>query len=268
MDKVTTQQRRSNRNIYFQEQHYTTSTYVAPYINEYKAVTKSSRILEIGCGEGGNLKHFIDLGCKVVGLDISEHKIALAKELCSEFCEDTDNLTLICDNVYNQSKETLGEFDIVMMRDVIEHIPDQKRFLKFLRQFLDPTGIIYFGFPPWQMPFGGHQQGLKNKLSKVPYVHLLPNPLYLTLMKVFKTEDRQIQSMLNTKSTGISIEQFKKYTRSAGWKIVDESPYFINPNYDAKFNLKPRKQSQIAYAIPYLRNYITTCAYFLIELGD
>ena len=268
MDKVTTQQRRSNRNIYFQEQHSTTSTYVAPYINEHKVISKSSKILEIGCGEGGNLKHFVDLGCKVVGLDISEHKISLAEKLCPKFCDNTDNLTLICDDVYNQSKETLGEFDIVMMRDVIEHIPDQKRFLKFLRQFLAPTGIVYFGFPPWQMPFGGHQQGIKNKLSKAPFIHLLPNPLYVGLMRLFGTQNRQINSLLEVKSTGISIERFKKYTRDAGWKIVDECPYFINPNYEAKFNLKPRKQSQIAYSIPYLRNYITTCAYFLIGLED
>ena len=263
-EKVTIQQRRANRDIYYQEQHVTTEKYVAPYINQYHHITPQSRILEIGCGEGGNLKYFIDQGCEVVGIDIAEGKIANAEKLCSKFCDDTSNLTLICEDIYDTDGEKLGRFDVIMMRDVIEHIPDQERFLSYLKTFVKKDGIIFFGFPPWQMPFGGHQQGCQSVLSKVPYFHLLPNPLYKGVLKMFGEPDRRINSLMQTKSTGISIERFKKYSIDAGWKIIDESPYLINPNYEAKFHLSPRKQNSIINNLPYIRKFLTTGAYYII----
>jgi hypothetical protein len=66
-----------------------------------------------------------------------------------------------------------------MLRDVIEHIPDQDRFFKHVRSYLQPDGVIFFGFPPWYMPFGGHQQVCHSKfLSKLPWFHPLPFPLF------------------------------------------------------------------------------------------
>ena len=261
---VTTQQRRNNREIYYKEQHYTTEKYVVPYINSQRKILKKDRVLEIGCGEGGNLKYFVDLGCDVVGLDIGKGKIDLAIELSNRLCDSTENLTLIQKDIYDTTVDELGKFNIIMMRDVIEHIPNQKQFLAFLKQFITDDGIVYFGFPPWQMPFGGHQQGCKSILSKTPYFHILPNPIYKGILKIFGEPERRIASLLQTKSTGISIEQFKSYSKQAGWDILDESPFLFNPNYEAKFNLKPRKQFGLINAIPYFRNYLTTCAYFLI----
>jgi len=41
--------------------------------------------------------------------------------------------------------------------------------------------------------------------------------------------------------------------------------YLINPIYKYKFNLKPRNQFPLLGAIPYIRNYWTTCVYYLIQ---
>jgi len=266
--KTSTDQRRGNREVYFKEQDFTTEKYVAPYINTYHKITPQSRILEIGCGEGGNLKYFIDQGCDVVGVDITAHRIEQAKEYCDKYCDDTSRLKLLCQDIYDTNPDELGRFDVIMMRDVIEHIPDQKKFLTFLRSFSKPDGIVFFGFPPWQMPFGGHQQGCKSVLSKTPYFHLLPMPLYKGVLKLFGESDKRIESLAQTKSTGISIERFKKYSKAGGWKIINESPYLINPNYEAKFRLTPRKQTGVVNALPYLRNFLTTCAYFIIGPDD
>ena len=38
------------------------------------------KIFEIGCGEAGNLKPFLDLGCECLGVDLAEGKINLGKE--------------------------------------------------------------------------------------------------------------------------------------------------------------------------------------------
>jgi 2-polyprenyl-3-methyl-5-hydroxy-6-metoxy-1,4-benzoquinol methylase len=62
-----------------------------------------------------------------------------------------------------EAAELDGLFDIIVMKDVIEHIHDQSRLLARLKDFLKPNGVVFFGFPPWQMPFGGHQQICNNK---------------------------------------------------------------------------------------------------------
>ena len=71
--------RHLNREKYFQEQSYTTEKYVIPFINKLLPITSNLTIAEVGCGEGGNLKPFLDIGCKVVGIDLAENKISNAK---------------------------------------------------------------------------------------------------------------------------------------------------------------------------------------------
>ena len=43
--------------------------------------------------------------------------------------------------------------------------------------------------------------------------------------------------------------------------------YLVNPNYEAKFGLKPRTQSRLISSIPYLRNFLITTNYYLISQG-
>ncbi|NOX67348.1 MAG: class I SAM-dependent methyltransferase, partial [Chlorobi bacterium] len=69
------QERHINRNKYFDEQVYTTEKYVIPFISKVLPVNSNLSVLEIGCGEGGNLKPFLDIGCKTTGVDLSEKKI-------------------------------------------------------------------------------------------------------------------------------------------------------------------------------------------------
>ena len=57
------QERHFNRKQYFDEQGITTAAYVIPYINDIKPITSTLKILEVGCGEGGNMKPFLDMGC-------------------------------------------------------------------------------------------------------------------------------------------------------------------------------------------------------------
>ena len=114
------------------EQYHTTKEYVLPYISTYHEILPSTRVLEIGCGEGGNLKTFIDLSCEVVGIDLNESQIERAKEFTKEFCTDISKTSFICKNIYDVNVLELGKFDVVLLRDVIEHIPNQSFFLKEL----------------------------------------------------------------------------------------------------------------------------------------
>lgn len=132
------QKRHADRQLYFNEQSITTQKYVIPFIEKHKPITADSHILEIGCGEGGNIKPFLDLGCKVTGIDINGGQIAIAKEIYSVH-PNNRNLTLICEDIYKVT-ELHNKFDIIIIRDVIEHIPFYKEVLKSPRRY-------FCGFP-------------------------------------------------------------------------------------------------------------------------
>ena len=258
------QDRHINRFKYFQEQCYTTEKYVIPFIKEVTPISNITSVLEIGCGEGGNMKPFLDMGCKVTGVDLSKGKIENAHKFFKGH-KHISNLNLICEDIYNI--DNLGKFDLIITRDVLEHIHNQKEFLDYVKKFLKNSGKFFVGFPPWLSPFGGHQQMCESKvLSKLPYFHLLPTPLYQSILKIFGEKEDKIKGLLETKTTGITIERFEKIVKKTGYKIDKKILYLINPNYEIKFGLKPKEQLKPFSLLPFIRDFFTTTIYYLISL--
>ena len=235
----------ADRKRYFDIQALNSSKYILPFIELNFESKEGMRVLEIGCGEGGVLKPFLEKGAICVGVEFDRLRIENGKKWLSEEIED-GKLSFVVQDIYDTSVESLGgKFDIIILKDVIEHIHDQSKLLSRLKEFLTPDGIIFFGFPPWQMPFGGHQQLCKNALSKVPYFHLLPKPLYKSTLKLFKEPEHVINDLLEIKDTGISIEKFEKIVKKNNYKIVNKINYLFNPIYEYKFNIKPRRQNSL-----------------------
>lgn len=258
------QERHINREKYFQEQGIVTEKYIIPYIKSVYPLTPDMVIAEIGCGEAGNLQPFLEMGCKVIGIDISVNKIENAEIFYANH-RFKKNLTLIAEDIYNISPEKTDKLDLIIIRDVLEHIPDQDAFLSHIRNFLKPNGKMFFGFPPWRMPFGGHQQMCKNKfLSKIPYFHLFPKPLYVCILKLFGESEAKINGLLETRKTRISIQKFKKIVNNNNFKIDKEDFYLINPNYEIKFKLKIRKLPGILN-FSYIRDFFTTTCYYIVS---
>ncbi len=257
--------RHQDRKVYFKEQIYTTNKYVIPFIEKHMPIDANTRVLEIGCGEGGNLEPFLDINCQVVGIDLNEGKIKKGRAYF-ETHERKNNIKFIYRDIYKIDLEEIGNFDLIILRDVIEHIYDQDKFMSYVKKFLSSKGKIFFGFPPWQMPFGGHQQICKSKIaSKLPYYHLFPKPIYTSLLKLFGESEVTIRNLVEIKETGISIDRFERILKKENYKVDEKKEFLINPNYEVKFNLTPRKQFSLISAIPYFKNYFTTCCYCLIS---
>ncbi len=142
------QQRHKDRKLYFDEQAATTEKYVIPYIAKYKSIGSDTSVLEIGCGEGGNLKPFVDFGCQCVATEA------------------------------------------------------------------------------------------------------------------------MVNALLEIKETGITLERFERICRDEHYRILDNTSFFINPNYEVKFRLKPRRCLPVFRAIPYLRDLYVTAGYYLIDKND
>lgn len=262
------EQRYKDRSIYFKEQSYTTKKYVIPFLQQSMEINENIRLLEIGCGEGGNLLPFLELGIETVGVDIQEKQVLKSIEFLDEYVNKNKYRGLANDiyDLNNSQGEDIGKFDLIIMRDVIEHIHDQNKFMSHLKKFLKPEGKVFFGYPPWYMPFGGHQQILNNKARKLPWIHILPRFLYVAILKMFGTDPHSIDNLLEIKDTGITIERFRRIVKNNAYKMDVDQLWLYNPNYEIKFGLKPKKQWWLLTKIPFFRNFITTCNYAIISM--
>jgi SAM-dependent methyltransferase len=251
----------------FDQQAENAAEFVIPFIEKTLPTKPGLRILEIGCGEGGVLKPFFEKGCECVGVDLDQMRIDLAHEFLSEEIK-SGRMTIMNKNVFDDDfKQHYNQyFDLIILKDVIEHIHDQETFMPFMKTLLKDKGQIFFGFPPWYMPFGGHQQIAKKKwTSKLPYYHLLPMGLYKWILRKAGENDHTIDSLVDVKETGISIERFERISRSSGYAIVNKQWFLFNPIYKYKFGVNPRKQNWLFGAVPFVRNFLTTCAYYTIQ---
>lgn len=253
----------ADRKRYFDIQVMNAEKYVIPFIEEKFPVKPGMRVLEIGCGEGGVLKAFINKGCVGVGVELDISRIAMANEYLPEDIA-AGRLRFVEKDIYQVDvvQDLEGAFDIIVLKDVIEHIHDQQRLIGWMKNFLKREGVIFFGFPPWYMPFGGHQQICKSKISRLPYIHLLPKSIYRW---VLINRKENVDEMMEIKETGISIERFEKICKNEGYGFLNKQHYLLNPIYEWKFGWKPKKQLGIIKAVPFFRNFLTTCVYYIIQ---
>jgi SAM-dependent methyltransferase len=238
---------------------------VLPFIEEAFPIQDGLKVLEVGCAEGGVLKAFIKRGCYGVGVELDAPRLETAKELNAEYIQN-NQAQFIAKNIYDASFQTeFNEyFDLIILKDVIEHIHEQEKVMPVLKQYLKKGGCIFFGFPPFNMPFGGHQQISTNKFfAKLPYSHVLPMPLFKLFLKVLGVPSPE--AFIEIKETGISTARFERIVKDTSLEIINEKHFLLNPIYEYKFGLKPRVQFSIIKAIPYFRDFLTTCVFYLVR---
>lgn len=135
--------------------------------------------------------------------------------------------------------------------------------------FLKSAGILFVGFPAWQMPFGGHQQICRSKLcSHLPFIHLLPSPLYKFLLKVFNEKTDTIKELMSIKECRTSIELFEKLITKCRFSVKDKKFWFINPHYKQKFHLTPRLLPHLLWKVKYIRNFFTTSCWYVLSTSQ
>jgi len=51
----------------------------------------------------------------------------------------------------------LGRHDLVILSNVLEHLPDPNRILRYIPNLLNPKGVFYLCWTNWLSPYGGHE---------------------------------------------------------------------------------------------------------------
>jgi SAM-dependent methyltransferase len=103
-----------------------------------------TRVLDLGCAEGGTLKHLED-PAGAVGIDIFVEKLRFAREHVqgARFVAAAGEALPF----------TVGAFDHILVRDVIHHVPDPRPLVAECARVLVPGGTIDLLEPCRYSPF-------------------------------------------------------------------------------------------------------------------
>jgi len=117
---------------------------------------QNSKILEVGCGTGGNLQMLATFGeVSALEMDATARAIAAKKtnnlyDIKAGYCPD--------DIPFHEQ-----QFDLICMFDVLEHIEKDTETLISIKQLLKKNGRILMTVPAYQWLYGPHDEFLHHK---------------------------------------------------------------------------------------------------------
>lgn len=231
---------------YFEQINFTNS-YLIPYLDKHLPDFKSGSILEVGCAEGGFVKVLHDIGVDITGIELEQSRVDIANEKAPELNIKQADIT--DPEIVNK----LGKkYDLIVMRDVIEHIPDRDAAFQNLYKLLKDGGHLFITFPPRFSGFAGHQQNGKSLFRYFPYVHFLPDALIRSIGKAFSESDELINHVIENYKIGLSIKQFEHFTKKYSFEFVQRDLFLFRPIYKIRFGVNPLKVP----SIPLFREFI------------
>jgi SAM-dependent methyltransferase len=244
---------------HFIEQKQHAEQYLIPYLREKCPGLDGFRVLEIGCAEGGFLSALTEIGIRATGLELSPGRVALAKSI-------EPGLDVRIGDATDPAVPGLldGLFDLVVMRDVVEHVADREALFENLRRLLKRGGYAYITFPPKQSPFAGHHQNGRSALRFIPYLHLLPWPLLRFLGKRMGETPHIIEDATANFRNGLSIHDFQQGCKKHGFRFICKEFFLIRPVYKTRFGLRPVRICDI----PLLRETLATGCECLVQMAD
>jgi len=241
---------------HYNEQLEYTRKYLIPYFEKHIPHFKNSTVLEVGCAEGGLLTTLRQIGIIGLGVELESSRVKLALQNDADLKIITGDIT---------SKELVSQinskFDLIVMRDVIEHIPNREMLFDNLRKLLNPGGRVYISFPPRFSPFGGHQQNGKSFLRIIPYLQICPAFLVRIAGKIACETPLLIEHVIGNFKIGLSISKFKKLYKKAEFIPSVKELFLIRPVYQQRFGLKPRRFPDI----PILREVLVSGCEMLLK---
>ncbi len=219
-------------------------------------------ICEVGPAEGGALKYFAEKGHYCYGIEFSE--IRYNNSIILNNKEDILFLRGDITKPDTYSNQIDLSMDIIICRDVIEHIDADQKFiaLQNMTTLFKPGGRMFISFPPKYSPYAGHQQVAPKKLVKLPYLHLLPDRLYRRYLSMMRMRVSSGQGLLDTKHKRLSIRDFEKIVSDLNLSFMKREYYLIRPCYESRFHLRRMKAPFSKNVV--LREYFTLGALYCL----
>lgn len=170
---------------------------IVQLLNILKKETKGLRILDVGCGVGGIVKVANTLGWDALGIDVSKEAV----EIAEKFNVNVKKIDFFSPKIQSKSK------DVVIMSELIEHVPNPVDFLLRAEEILVPGGILYMTTPNWNSL---DRKILKEKWNAIHSEHLT----YFTVQTLSKMFDKHTNlECKNIKTSNMSVQLIQKIAR-------------------------------------------------------
>jgi SAM-dependent methyltransferase len=240
--------------------------YLIPILSGWGVELRGKAFLEVGCGNGGCGAEFYGAGCRVVMMDLDERLVS--------FADARNHAEGVVAGAYSGDvmnedapfwKE--GPFDVVMFRDVMEHLEDPAAALRLVRSSLSSDGVVFVVFPPYYSPYGAHQQiGPRKRFlsvpyNKLPYLQLLPGGLFRSIVGGGTDSQREIERLNGVRLT---IRKFERRVREGGFTVRERKMFLSRPSFALRYGA-PVVEALLVGRIPILNEVLVTAAYYLIE---
>lgn len=108
--------------------------------------TPAVRALDVGCGHGIFGAELARRGCSVT---FSDEQNFLEPSLASSDFKPLD--------LERQRLADLGQFDLIVCSNVLEHLSNPQRLIEMIPDALTPNGMFFLSWTNWLSPWGGHE---------------------------------------------------------------------------------------------------------------
>lgn len=106
-----------------------------------KTPLKGQTVVDIGCGGGILSEAMAEAGAHVVGIDMSESAIAVAK---LHQHESGSSVQYLVETAEQLADEKPGQFDVVTCLELLEHVPDPLSIVRAAATLVKPGGSLFF----------------------------------------------------------------------------------------------------------------------------
>ena len=192
--------------------------FIEDQLKEY-GIQDGASVLDVGCGNGIISMHLGRLGYNVLGVELSEDALEVAKSN-----NDLPNVEFRKENAEKLKIEGLS-FDVVICSEVLEHLYEPENLLHPLHGLLKETGIFIVTVP--------NGVGPRELLVTRPYISMRKVPILLKLTNGLKKMLGYSGTTIQSSASDLDHVQFftRKQLRSLAEKTSFKIQLFNSSNF-------------------------------------